>query len=706
MTTYYVSSIDGDDTNAGTSSAAAFASLQAAADIVGPGDTVEVMNGTYTSASYGDALDITTSGTQDAPITFEAAAGQSPVIDSSGGWNAIKIEASNIVVSGFTVVGDAATISQSYALANADTGSAFLDGNGITITAGNGVSVPNHIVIENNQVYNEPGGGITSLDADYVTITNNNVHDNAHWSTYGNSGISVGASQNSDTLPGTHFVISGNTSTNNTELVPEYRAGAITDGEGIILDTNPNFVGNYLVEGNTTSGNSGPGIETFMTDNVTIDGNTTSGDLTNPNLASEGEIFVNQSNNNVVTNNSVTPNNDVPPSNAVPTDNSTSSAAPMSNELVLFVSEDAYQGDAEFTVAVNGTQVGGVYTTTALHSQGASQGFDLGTIVNGAIPYDLAVTFINDDFDGTPSTDRNLYVDSVEIDGQAVAGAAAPETGNGTVDFLLGGAAPTSTAASLPASTPTSTLASTLTSTPGGDSAPTPTPSPAASSTTQDLVLNVSEDAYKGNAQFTVDVDGNQVGGTYTATALHGQGQSQAIDLGTFADLGTPHDVAVTFLNDKYDGTPSTDRNLYVDSIQIDGQTVSGTTAPLTGNGTLNFLVGQAAHDLSLNVSEDAYQGDALFTVSVDGKQIGGTDTATALRSQGASQSFDLGMFAGGPTAHDIAVTFLNDAYGGTPSTDRNLYVNSIQIDGQSLPGTSAPLTGDGTQHFSVLVPV
>ena len=451
MTTYYVSSIDGDDTNAGTSSAAAFASLQAAADLVGPGDTVEVMNGTYTSASYGDALDITTSGTQDAPITFEAAAGQSPVIDSSGGWNAIKIEASNIVVSGFTVVGDAATISQSYALANADTGSAFLDGNGITITAGNGVSVPNHIVIENNQVYNEPGGGITSLDADYVTITNNNVHDNAHWSTYGNSGISVGASQNSDTLPGTHFVISGNTSTNNTELVPEYRAGAITDGEGIILDTNPNFVGNYLVEGNTTSGNSGPGIETFMTDNVTIDGNTTSGDLTNPNLASEGEIFVNQSNNNVVTNNSVTPNNDVPPSNAVPTDNSTSSAAPMSNELVLFVSEDAYQGDAEFTVAVNGTQVGGVYTTTALHSQGASQGFDLGTIVNGAIPYDLAVTFINDDFDGTPSTDRNLYVDSVEIDGQAVAGAAAPETGNGTVDFLLGGAAPTSTAASLPA---------------------------------------------------------------------------------------------------------------------------------------------------------------------------------------------------------------------------------------------------------------
>ena len=53
-------------------------------------------------------LDITTSGTASAPITFEAAPGQTPVINSSGGWNAINIEASYIVVNGFTVVGDAA----------------------------------------------------------------------------------------------------------------------------------------------------------------------------------------------------------------------------------------------------------------------------------------------------------------------------------------------------------------------------------------------------------------------------------------------------------------------------------------------------------------------------------------------------------------------------------------------------------------------
>ena len=87
MTVYYVSSQSGSNSNAGTSESAPLATLQAAANLVHPGDTVEVMNGTYTAPGGGDALDINTSGTAAAPITFEAAPGQSPVINSSGGWN-------------------------------------------------------------------------------------------------------------------------------------------------------------------------------------------------------------------------------------------------------------------------------------------------------------------------------------------------------------------------------------------------------------------------------------------------------------------------------------------------------------------------------------------------------------------------------------------------------------------------------------------
>ena len=77
---------------------------------------------------------------------------------------------------------------------------------------------------------------------------------------------------------------------------------------------------------------------------------------------------------------------------------------------------------------------------------------------------------------------------------------------------------------------------------------------------------------------------------------------------------------------------------------------------------------------LDLSLSEDAWSGDAQFTVSVDGKQVGGTMTAHALASSGASQHVKLtGNW--GSAAHSVGVTFLNDAYGGTASTDRNLHV-------------------------------
>ena len=316
MTTYYVSSEIGSNNNAGTSATAPLATLQAAADLVQPGDTVEVMNGTYTGPQGGDVVDITTSGTASAPITFEAAPGQTPVINSSGSWNAIKIEASYIVVNGFTVVGDAANYTLSQALAGYSTGSPKLDGAGINVTGNPGVNVPNHITIENNTVYNEPGAGIGSGYADYLNILNNVVYDNAHWSAFGNSGISIFESGNSDTNSGVHDVISGNLVFGNAQLVPTNGAGTITDGEGIILDTNTafGFVGEILVENNVVDGNGSAGIESFRTNGAVITENTVYGNNTaNVLPASVAEIFINQSNNDTVTNNITTAPDLTPP---------------------------------------------------------------------------------------------------------------------------------------------------------------------------------------------------------------------------------------------------------------------------------------------------------------------------------------------------------------------------------------------------------
>jgi Right handed beta helix region len=326
MTTYYVSSEIGNNNNAGTSQNAPLASLQAAANVVKPGDTVQVMNGTYTAPAYGAALDITTSGTANAPITFEAAPGQKPVIDSSGGWNAIDIQASYIVVSGFTVVGDAANYNLQSALAGYGTGNANLNGNGIVVNPSSSVSLPNHITIENNTVSNEPGGGIGIDGADYVQILNNVVHNNANWSAYGTSGITINSSVNLDTNPGPHDIVSGNIVYDNAQLVPSSGVGAITDGEGIILDSNQNYTSEILVENNTVYGNGSAGIESFLTNNATITGNNIYGNNTQ-NIQSQGnaEILINQSNNNTVTNNTtVNPNVPAPViSNAVVNSNGT-----------------------------------------------------------------------------------------------------------------------------------------------------------------------------------------------------------------------------------------------------------------------------------------------------------------------------------------------------------------------------------------------
>ena len=108
-----------------------------------------------------------------------------------------------------------------------------------------------------------------------------------------------------------------------------------------------------------------------------------------------------------------------------------------------------------------------------------------------------------------------------------------------------------------------------------------------------------------------------------------------------------------------------------------------------------------AADTLVLNLSEDAWLGDAQFVVAVDGQQLGGPQSVSALHALGQDQAFSFaGVFGAG--AHDIAVSFINDAWGGTPNTDRNLYVDAISYDGVAYPQDNAALYSWGTVHFKV----
>ncbi|MCJ2022473.1 hypothetical protein MKK84_34585, partial [Methylobacterium sp. E-065] len=296
------------------------------------------------------------------------------------------------------------------------------------------------------------------------------------------------------------------------------------------------------------------------------------------------------------------------------------------DKLVLKLSEDAYKGDAQYTVSVDGQQVGGTLTAHAAHVPVSTALADTLTVQGnfGAGPHTVSVNFLNDAYD-RPGNDRNLYVDAASYNAAAVANSSLTFLSPGPQQFAVPGTAASTGA---PATTTVGT---------GPDK----------------LVLKLSEDAYKGDAQYTVSVDGQQVGGTLTAHAAHVAGSTALDDTLTVqGNFGAgPHTVSVNFLNDAYDG-PGNDRNLYVDAASYNGAAVANSSLTFLNPGPQQFAVpgtaastgapatttvGTGPDKLVLKLSEDAYKGDAQYTVSVDGQQVGGTLTAHAAHVAGST---------------------------------------------------------------------
>jgi hypothetical protein len=190
---YYVS-VSGSDGNTGTSVSAPLQTITAGNNKVAAGDTVFIMNGTYTQA-----INVTKSGTDIANITFKAYPGHSPKIYISGEiWNAFTINGNYIVLDGIELYGDNANITyaEAYAAFNLAVAGGTPQGkyntNGINIGgSGTQSKFPHHVVISNCKVHDFPGGGISSIQADYTTIEGNAVYNNAWYMMYGGSGISI-----------------------------------------------------------------------------------------------------------------------------------------------------------------------------------------------------------------------------------------------------------------------------------------------------------------------------------------------------------------------------------------------------------------------------------------------------------------------------------------------------------------------------------
>jgi hypothetical protein len=275
-------------------------------------------------------------------------------------------------------------------------------------------------------------------------------------------------------------------------------------------------------------------------------------------------------------------------------------------------------------------------TVTAQHILGQQQVL----LLNGITPgqHQVSVSFLNDDNNPAgnyaPGTDRNLYIEGYSAQNQN-SGTEVPLYYDQTQNIEVG------------------------------------TPAPQTVGNGPDTIqLNMSGDDYLGSPQFTVSVDGTQVGGTLTADANHSMGESQSFNL--MGDFGSgPHVVAVTYTNDLYGGVGQ-DRNLYVDSIVTNGETLNtqsgiyqNGTSQYTTTGQTALTVGSGQYQIVADVSEDSYSApdgsvDAQFNVLVDGVQVGGTQTVTAQHSGNDSQAVIISTDLLGP--HTVSFQFINDA--------------------------------------------
>ena len=281
--TYYVSG-GGNDANDGATPKTAFRTLQKAADLTRPGDTVYVLDGDYSNPRQNsNVLTIARSGAANAYITYSNYPDHKPrIIAAASNWQGIRVLASYVVVQGFEVAGNAANITYDYAYSQKDvTSNCATNANGIY--ADGRASTLRNVVIRGNYVHHMPGSGIGATGCDYLTFADNDVHSCAWWTCYGCSGISVYSSRDVDSNTKRYkTIVRRNVSHDNENYIPNHYSGKIQDGNGIIIDDNKNtqhtdvpaYKGHTLVTNNLCYDNGGTGMHAYLSANVDIVNNT------------------------------------------------------------------------------------------------------------------------------------------------------------------------------------------------------------------------------------------------------------------------------------------------------------------------------------------------------------------------------------------------------------------------------------------------
>ena len=342
-TDYYVSNFNGSDSNNGLSESTAFKTIQRAANITNPGDTVYVMDGEYNNTcSDCNVVTIKRSGTSSNWILYTNYPNHKPLIKFNG-WQGIQVKdgASYVKINGFIIQGNSDNLNLSDALnqpgsCNNSSGGIIstYNGNGIQMAGLSSFSTgyPHHIEITNNEIFDSPGAGISCLKSDYLTIKNNKIHDNGWYTVFGTSGITMyqNWNYNSD-INNYRMIIENNYLSGNKNLVPWVVVCDITDGNGIIVDDARNtqngsnigaYKGKTLIRNNIIIGSGGPAVHIYLSDNVDIINNSTYYNQQTPQILN-GEIDAIESSNVTIRNNIMYAKSDKPINNIINSTNIT-----------------------------------------------------------------------------------------------------------------------------------------------------------------------------------------------------------------------------------------------------------------------------------------------------------------------------------------------------------------------------------------------
>lgn len=245
-TTYYVDDT-GSDSNTGLSESQAFGTINYALNQLQAGDTLYVMDGTYAEKlDRWKNYQMSRSGTANDYIVIANYPGHSPILEVNSLNGFETYQCSYVEVRGLTfrglpdpasIVGDPVNSQDRINLANSD----YNNGNGPMDYIGAGLSVFNschNIRFINNTIHRVGGNGINIGDSNLVLVQGNTVYNTSHRSTAGNSGISAIDLKTQGVTPQNYgIVLDGNTVYDCINLVNNSHANAITDGNGIILDT-------------------------------------------------------------------------------------------------------------------------------------------------------------------------------------------------------------------------------------------------------------------------------------------------------------------------------------------------------------------------------------------------------------------------------------------------------------------------------------